>query len=126
MASPGRALIQTHGQPAKIWMIAIPRHGSKPARTAVIRKPYRIRAEFFALPFAAPPRFASTPLRPFAPNYPDRRFSASDMARSINNVARCCVPWSKAAFADLRRWMSLLSRASFTALTKVSICCLSS
>jgi hypothetical protein len=66
MASPGRALIQTHGQPAKIWMIAIPRHGSKPARTAVIRKPYRIRAEFFALPFAAPRRFASTPIRRFA------------------------------------------------------------
>jgi hypothetical protein len=48
---------------------------------------------------------ASHLLRPFAvsPNYPDRRFSASDMARSINNVARYCVPWSNAAFADFRR-----------------------
>ena len=81
---------------------------------------------YFEPPLRGLVRFA--PIRPFAlspcRHYPPRRFSASDMARSINSVARCCVPWSNAAFADFKRWMSLLSNASFTALTKASISCL--
>src|ERR1700739_4400907 len=70
MASPGRALIQTHGLPAKIWMVAFS-HATAQTRRG---QPSSANHIVFAPSFSPYRPFAASPIRRFARSpfhYPD-------------------------------------------------------